>query len=177
MFKLGPKVAKAAGRVALMKGLKKKIKHSDCYCAKLFEANIDESDSNPDKHFPSRDVYKSTLGDYIDTVREEFLNSWDECEENYGDFVNKPNKKKAKEKRKQVLSVCPTIDDFVTNANEVLQSILSKLQKFYNIKGIDVKKKTLGSSGRKSVTEKIGSHKQIDIHFDEDLKDPYAFRS
>lgn len=166
VFKVGPKVIKAAGRLLLLKGLKKEIRHSQCYCVKLFDANIDSSDADIDKHKPSRDVYESRLGQYIDTVRDEFLKGWDQCQEDFDKFVDRPNAKDAKVERNKALDACPAIDDWVSNAKDVLNKILGDLGKFYNIKGIEVKKKTL-AGGEQSIAKQIGKHRKIQLHFDD----------
>jgi len=157
-IKVGPKLIVGAGKIMLLRGLKKKIPHSSCFCAKLFEDNIDAGTSKP-----SRDTYESELITYIDTVREEFLSSWDECENIYDEYIDDAGI------REKTLDTCVSLEDWYTSAKEVLNSILSSLQKFYNIKGIDIKKKNLKGGSEKSIAKTIGGYDKVEIHFEKDV--------
>jgi hypothetical protein len=155
VVKLGPKVAGAAGRLVLLGKLKKKIPHSQCYCVKLFDENKDDTVTPPK---PSRDIYEASLSEYIDTVRDEFLMGWDECEENYKKFIDDADE------RNKALDACPAIEGYFENAQDVLDSIFSSMSKFFDITGINVKKKTL-SKGEKSNAKTIGSYEKVQLHF------------
>jgi hypothetical protein len=155
VIKLGPKVIAGAGRLMLLGKLKKKIPHSQCFCVKLFDDNKDETLTPPK---PSRGIYESSLVDYIDTVRNEFLEGWDECEEKYKKFIDDETE------RTKAIDACPAVEDFFSNAKTVLDSILSSMSKYFDVSGIDVEKKSL-AKGEKSVAKTIGSHEKIQLHF------------
>ena len=167
-IKVGPKVLMATTRLALLGKLKKDIPHSQCYCLKLFDTYKDAGDPHarpPVKPKPNRETYESDLSDYINTVKDEFLEGWDECDKLYGKTL-KDNKK-----RVEALHACPAVESFFKNAKEVLDSILSKMGKYYNIKGMDVKKNKL-SGGNKGIAKTIGENDKIQLHFTNDVKDP-----
>ncbi len=155
VIKLGPKVVGAAGRLILLGKLKKKIPHSQCYCVKLFDEHKDDTLTPPK---PSRDVYESSLDDYIDTVRNEFLAGWDECEEKYKKLIDD------EDERNKALDACPALEDYFGDAKSVLDSIVSSMSKFFDVSGVDVEKKSL-SKGEKSIAKSIGSHEKIQLHF------------
>jgi hypothetical protein len=155
VIKLGPKVVGAAGRLVLLGKLKKKIPHSQCYCVKLFDENKDDTVTPPK---PSREVYEGSLNDYIDTVRDEFLEGWDECADNYKKLIDD------EEERNKALDACPAIEGYFEDAQDVLDSIFSSMSKFFNVSGINVKKSSL-SGGEKSVAKSIGSHEKVQLHF------------
>ncbi len=159
-IKVTPKVLAASGRLMLLGKLKKDIPHSQCYCVKLFDDNLDSTLTPPK---PSRDVYKDSLSDYLDSVVDEFLEGWDECEKKYDNLIDD------KSEREKALDACPAIEDYFKNAENVLQKILGDLGKFFDVKGIDVEKKTL-SKGNKSIAKKIGSHQKVQIHFTADVQ-------
>ena len=155
VIKLGPKVIAGAGRLMLLGKLKKKIPHSQCFCVKLFDDNKDETISPPK---PSRDIYESSLVDYIDTVRNEFLSGWDECEGKYKKLIDDETE------RNKALDACPAIEDYFENAKDVLDSILSSMSKFFDVSVVDVEKKSM-AKGEKSIAKTIGSHEKIQLHF------------
>ncbi|MHA2009809.1 MAG: hypothetical protein ACXADW_11530 [Candidatus Hodarchaeales archaeon] len=157
-IKVGPKLIVGAGKIMLLRGLKKKIPHSSCFCAKLFEDNIDAGTSKP-----SRGTYESELITYIDTVKNQFLSSWDECEKNYDEYI------KDETKRQKTLDTCVSLEDWYTDAKAVLNSIISGLQKYYNIKGIDVKKVDLKGGSEKSIAKTIGGYDKVELHFEKDV--------
>jgi hypothetical protein len=159
-IKVTPKVLAASGRLMLLGKLKKDIPHSQCYCVKLFDGNLDSTVTPPK---PSRDVYKDSLSDYLDSVVDEFLEGWDECEKKYDNLIDD------KAEREKALDACPAIEDYFKNAEALLNKILGDLGKFFNVEGIEVEKKTL-AKGSKSIAKKIGLHSKIEIHFTKDVQ-------
>ena len=154
LLRVGPKVIMAAGRLAALKGLKKTIPHSSCFCAKLFNNNVNSATGNAEKS-----VYEDELTTYIDVVQKQFLESWDNCESRYGELMTD------EDERNDAVAACVTIEDWYTDAESVLQQVMNKLNKYYNITGIDVKKTKL-KGGEVSVAKSItASGTQIQLHF------------
>jgi hypothetical protein len=163
IIRVGNKLQTAAKTVMLLKRYEKKIPHSDCYCARLFEDNLDETVTPP---VPSKDIYLSSVSGYMDVVQDQFEETWDECEKEY------PEIKKDNDKRNELLSTCTTIEDWYTDAKAVLDNIISDLQKYFKITNIDIKKKKLqGDAEDDSIAKQIGMHATITLHFEEDFKD------
>ena len=163
VVKVGGKLQNVAKTVMLLKRYEKKIPHSDCFCAKLFNDNVD--DVGPAPHKPSKTTYLGSLIGYLDVVRDEFEATWDECENEYPDLIDEADK------RTDLLSTCNTIEDWYTNAKEVLDSIISDLGKFFKVTGINVKKKSFGGDpDEDSVAKTIGMNEKITLHFEDDFK-------
>jgi len=162
VVKVGGKLQNVAKTVMLLKRYEKKIPHSDCFCAKLFDDNIDDI-SVPNK--PSKTTYLSSVIGYLDVVQDEFEATWDECENEFPELIDE------EDKRNDLLSTCNTVEDWYTNAKEVLDSIISDLGKFFKVTGVNVKKKSFGSdSNDDSVAKTIGMNEKITLHFEDDFK-------
>lgn len=158
LLKVGPKVIMAAGRLAALQGIKKTVPHSSCFCAKLFDDNVNTATKEAE-----RSIYLDELNSYIDVVRDQFLESWDDCESRFGELM------KNEDKRSDTIAACVTIEDWYTDAESVLQQVMNKLGKYYNITGIDVKKTKL-KGGDVSVAKSIAaSGSRIRLHFEDDL--------
>ena len=107
-IKVTPKVLAASGRLMLLGKLKKDIPHSQCYCVKLFDDNLDSTLTPPK---PSRDVYKDSLSDYLDSVVDEFLEGWDECEKKYDNLIDdKSEREKALDAWWALHTAIPEVD-------------------------------------------------------------------
>lgn len=158
LLKIGPKVIMAAGRLATLQGLKKTIPHSSCFCAKLFDDNVNTTTNEAE-----RSIYLDELTTYIDVVRDQFLESWDDCENRFGELMTDADK------RSDAVAACVTLEDWYTDAESVLKQVMNRLNKYYNITGIDVKKKKL-KGGEVSVAKSIAaSGSRIQLHFDDAL--------
>lgn len=161
MIRIGSKLEKVAKTVILLKRYKKVIPHSDCYCAKLFNDNKDETRV---PHEPSKTVYMSKVSGYIAAVQKEFEETWDECENNYPELIRK------EDERNVVLANCDTLESWYDDAKSVLTTIINDLGKYFKITGIDVKNKKLASGEEQSVAKTIGLNERITIHFEDPFK-------
>lgn len=161
MIKIGGKIEKAAKTVMLLKRYKKVIPHSDCYCARLFDENKDETVTPPK---PDKSVYMSTVAGYLDVVQKQFEDTWDECEKNYPELYSDESK------RTDLLSTCESLEGWYEDANSVLDKIISDLQQYFKITGIDVKNKKLASSEEQSIAKTIGLNERVVIHFEDPFK-------
>ena len=162
VVKVGGKLQNVVKTVMLLKRYEKKIPHSDCFCAKLFDDNTDDTVTPPK---PNKEDYLSNVSGYLDVVQDEFESTWDECENEYPELIDEADK------RSQLLSTCNTIEDWYSDAKEVLDSIISDLGEFFKVTGINVKKKNLSSNANEdSVAKTIGMNEQITLHFEDDFK-------
>ena len=165
-YRMGGKVyrfGKSAGvAIVTLKALRKTkdLPHSVCWCAKLFEKHQD-ADGKRDK--PQYENYLNAEG-YIDSIVDNFMKNWDKCESQHGKKIrNKVN-------RDNMLSNCVSVEDWYGDAEEVLNSIISKLQTYYNVTGVNVKKKELKGGVDQSVGDFIGKFKKIWINFTRDCE-------
>jgi hypothetical protein len=151
----------AVGRLALLRKTKD-LPNSACWCAKLFDKWVDP-DGNADK--PAYIAYLNGEG-YLDSIIENFEDNWDKCDSKYGKKIRK------EENRDEVLTTCTSVEDWYGDAESVLDSIISKLQSYYQITGIKTKKKGFKGGANKSIGEYIGGFKKIQIYFTEECKCP-----
>lgn len=163
-LRVGPKayktVKKAASSVLMVKRYfnryGKKIGHSKCYCVKLVKDYVDMGTGKID-----RNAYESDVSDYIQPVTEEFLAKWDYCVDRYGKYIED------KDPRQETIEECITLDDMWEESKSITQELASMLQKFFKVKGIDIKKdkkdNQVGSGN--SASEKIALKDEISIKF------------
>jgi hypothetical protein len=167
ILRIGPKayktVKKAASSVLMVKRYfnryGKKIGHSKCYCVKLVKEYVDMGTGKID-----RNAYESDVADYIQPVTEEFLAKWDYCVERYGKYIED------KDPRQETIEECITLDDMWEESKSITQELASMLQKFFKVKGIEIKKSKKDSeigSGN-SASEKIALKDEVSIKFTAD---------
>lgn len=137
----------------------KKIGHSRCYCAQIFDEYIDEDTGKAD-----REIYKSSITDQPEAIQEELLDTWDYCENKYGkDIIELDN-------RKETTTGCKFLEDWYEDAESLMDSLINDLQSYYKVKGynkeLSTKKKY---DERSSVAEKIVRHNETNIKFTSDV--------
>ena len=158
-YRFGKGAAKGAAQLALLRRMKD-LPHSICWCGKLFNKHIDPSNGDSDK-----ETYISYLKSegYIESIVKQFEENWDKCGKKYKSKIRK------QDKRVITLKGCSTVESWYGDADAVLNSIVSKLQSYFNISGIKVKDKELGGGLNRTVGEKIGGFKKIKIKFLQDV--------
>jgi hypothetical protein len=154
VYRFGKGAKKGAHSLMLLRGMKD-VPHSICWCAKLYENYVD---GNGDSDKTSYINYLQGEG-YIDVVIEEFEKNWDKCKRSFKSKIHK------EENRSKTLKGCSTVEDWYGDASSVLSSIVSKLSSYFNITGVDVKKKELKGGVDRSINEFIGGFKFISIKF------------
>jgi len=164
ILRVGPKAYKtvktAANSVLMVKRYfnryGKKIGHSKCYCVKLVKDYV-----NVDTGKIERDYYEEDISDYIKPVAEEFLSKWDYCVDRYGKYIED------KDYRQETIKECISLDDMWEESKSITLELASMLQKFFKVKGIDIKKDKKDSHGgsENSASEKIALKDEISINF------------
>jgi hypothetical protein len=164
ILRVGPKAYKtvktAANSVLMVKRYfnryGKKIGHSKCYCVKLVKDYV-----NVDTGKIERDYYEEDISDYIKPVAEEFLSKWDYCVDRYGKYIED------KDPRQETIKECISLDDMWEESKSITLELASMLQKFFKVKGIDIKKDKKDSHGgsENSASEKIALKDEISINF------------
>ena len=143
----------------------KKIEHSLCYCLHFTKEYVDPADGKI-----SRDVYESDLN-YIKPIQDEMLNSWDFCEKEFGDSIIE------KDDRQDTQKDCLLLDTFWEQQHNLMNDLLNKLGKFFEVRGVNIKKTIKNDvKGDTTVAERIVSKDEMSIKFDSDViwKDPAA---
>jgi hypothetical protein len=164
ILRVGPKAYKtvktAANSVLMVKRYfnryGKKIGHSKCYCVKLVKDYV-----NVDTGKIERDYYEEDISDYIKPVAEEFLSKWDYCVDRYGKYIED------KDYRQETIKECISLDDMWEESKSITLELASMLQKFFKVKGIDIKKdkKDSHDGSENSASEKIALKDEISINF------------
>lgn len=163
-YRMGGKVyrfGKATGKAMVtLKALRKTkdLPHSACWCAKLFN-NYQDIDGNRE-----RVQYENYLvaEQYVDSVVDNFMKNWDKCESKYGKKI------RGKVNRDNMLANCVTVEAWYGDAESVLSSIINKLQTYYNVIGVSVKKTELKGGVNQSAGDYISKFDYIFINFTKD---------
>jgi hypothetical protein len=135
-----------------------KIEHSLCYCLHLTNDYLD-NDGDTD-----RDTYKDELNSYIKPVQDEMLTTWDYCDSKFGKNINK------KDDRQDTQSDCLLLDNFWEQQHTLMDDLINKLSKFFEVRGVTVKKnKKNDIKNNTSVAQRIVSNDEMHIIFDQDV--------
>tara|TARA_R110000803_G_scaffold156033_6_gene220593 strand:+ start:2001 stop:3137 length:1137 start_codon:yes stop_codon:yes gene_type:complete len=132
-----------------------KVEHSLCYC--LHFTN-DYLDSNGDTN---KQAYEDEIHSYIKPVQDEMLTTWDYCHAKFNKNIEK------KDDRQDTTSSCLTLDVFWEQQHTLMDDLLSKLSKFFEVRGVTVKKnKKNDIKNDTSVAQRIVSRDKMQIEFD-----------
>lgn len=166
VLKYGPKTyKKVKGVISGIKDFKKytdrfgkKVEHSLCYCLS-FTKDYLNNDGKTDKS-----TYQSEISGYIKPVQDEMLATWDYCHDKFGKDIEE------KDDRQNTATSCLTLDTFWEQQHNLMDDLLNKLGKFFEVRGVNVKKnKKNDIKNDTSVAQRIVSHDNMEIKFDDDV--------